>query len=66
MPALITHHLFGEKSAALLPEGIIRNQEELLAFILGNQGPDPFFTRFSTTPENASACHRLAHLMHER
>ena len=45
---------------------IIRNQEELLAFILGNQGPDPFFTRFSTTPENASACHRLAHLMHER
>ena len=66
MPALITHHLFGEKSAALLPEGIIRNQEDLLAFILGNQGPDPFFTRFSTTPETASACHRLAHLMHER
>ena len=33
MPALITHHLFGEKSAALLPEGIIRNQEDLHALL---------------------------------
>lgn len=64
MPALITHHLFGEKALDLIPEGIVRDEEELLAFLLGNQGPDPFFVRFTATPENASACHRLAHDMH--
>ncbi len=63
MPALITHHLFGERSAALLPEGVITGEEELLAFLLGNQGPDPFFFR-ATSPSSNSSAHKLASGMH--
>jgi hypothetical protein len=63
MPALITHHLFGERSAALLPEGVITGEEELLAFLLGNQGPDPFFFR-TTSPSTAGASRSLAKNMH--
>lgn len=66
MPALITHHLFGENAATLLPEGILTGQEELLAFLLGNQGPDPFFARWRTTPSKGATCHALAHEMHQR
>ena len=60
MPALITHHIFGEDIAAELPSGLIEGEEELLAFLLGNQGPDPFFARFSTVPERVAACRQLA------
>lgn len=66
MPALITHHLFGENAATLLPEGIITGQEELLAFLLGNQGPDPLFARWRALPYKATLCHSLAHEMHQR
>jgi hypothetical protein len=65
MPALITHHLFGEQAATRLPEGIVSGQEELIAFLLGNQGPDPLFSRFRTLPHKASQCHDLAFLMHD-
>lgn len=65
MPALITHHLFGEQAATRLPEGIVGGQEELIAFLIGNQGPDPMFARFRTLPHKAQACHRLAFQMHE-
>ena len=64
MPAIITHRLFGEDAATLLPQGILNGQEDLLAFLLGNQGADPFWARFSTTPAVASACHALASRMH--
>ncbi len=64
MPALITHHIFGEDAARRLPEGLIDGEEELLAFLLGNEGPDPFFVRFSTIPARVEACHHLAHDMH--
>ena len=37
MPALITHHLFGEESIDRLPQGVITSDEERIAFILGNQ-----------------------------
>ena len=66
MPALITHHLFGEHSATLLPAGIITGEEELLAFLLGNQGPDPFFFRVIGSPAHVRASQRLAHQMHDR
>lgn len=66
MPAVITHHLFGEDALARMPEGLIDGQEETLAFLLANQGPDPFFLRFSTWPRVADACHRLAKAMHDR
>lgn len=63
MPALITHHIFGEDAVDKIPEGLVDGEEELLAFLLGNQGPDPFFARFFTLPERAKACHQLAHDM---
>ena len=65
MPALITHHLFGERSATMLPEGVITSEEELLAFLLGNQGPDPFFFRVLGAPAGVRAAQSLAHRMHD-
>lgn len=62
MPALITHRLFGEESIERLPEGIITNEDERAAFLLANQGPDPFFFRFRTP--NMGACMELARVMH--
>ncbi len=66
MPAIICHHIFGEDAATELPEGMIEGEEELLAFLLGNQGPDPLFARFRTLPSRASTVHALGHDMHER
>ena len=44
MPALITHHLFGEESIDRLPQGVIpASDEERIAFILGNQARPVFF-----------------------
>lgn len=62
MPALITHHLFGEKSIDRLPQGVITSDEERIAFILGNQGPDPFF--FHILTPRVSDCTLLAQVMH--
>lgn len=64
MPALITHHLFGEEAARLLPEDILTSEEEMLAFLLGNSGPDPLFFRFRSLLEVSTACHRLGSRMH--
>jgi hypothetical protein len=64
MPALITHHIFGEHSAKLLPEGVISNQEELLAYLLGNQGPDPFFFRALAAPDTVKKVTKLGSSMH--
>ncbi len=66
MPAIITHHLFGEDAVKLLPEGIVSDEEELLAFLLGNQGPDPLFACATTFPEHAKLCHKLGWELHER
>ena len=63
MPALICHHIFGEDVVSALPAGMIDGEEELLAFLLGNQGPDPLFARFTCTPTTARRCRRLAHEM---
>lgn len=65
MPALITHHLFGEEAARRLPDTLLSNEEEKIAFLLGNQGPDPFLFRFRTLPKAATNCHRLGNRMHE-
>lgn len=64
MPAIIAHHLFGEDAASLLPDGIISSQEDLLAFLLGSQGTDPFWARVTTSPKTAKACHEFANRMH--
>lgn len=62
MPALITHHLFGEESIDRLPAGIVTSDEERCAFLLGNQGPDPFFFRVRTP--HMRDCMQLAKVMH--
>lgn len=62
MPALITHHLFGEESINKLPQGLVTSEDERVAFLIANQGPDPFFFRVRTP--NAAACMKLAHVMH--
>lgn len=64
MPAIITHHIFGEDIACVLPAGMVEGEEELLAFLLGNQGPDPLFARFRTAPARAARCRSLAHELH--
>lgn len=65
MPAILTHHLFGEDASSLLPTSMLIGQEDLLAFLLGSQGPDPLWARFSATPGTVRACNRLATLIHE-
>lgn len=62
MPALITHHLFGEESIDRLPAGIIGSDDERMAFLIANQGPDPFFFRVRTP--HIVECMSLAHAMH--
>lgn len=62
MPALITHHVFGEESMQRLPHGLIASEDERVAFLIANQGPDPFFFRVRTP--NAATCMKLAHRMH--
>lgn len=62
MPALITHRLFGEESIERLAEGVISSDEERCAFLLGNQGPDPFFFRVRTP--HMRDCMHLAQVMH--
>lgn len=64
MPAIITHHLFGEEAAGMLPDGVLDSHESLLAFLLGCQGTDPLWARFSTLPQNALSCHAVAMLVH--
>ena len=64
MPAIITHHLFGEDAVQELPEGLRFTEEELLAFLLGNQGSDPFFFCFTATPAAIQACHTFARVLH--
>jgi hypothetical protein len=63
MPALMTHHLFGERAVRTLEDGTVEGQEELLSFLIGCQGPDPFFFRASMT-DSARQMHQLAHAMH--
>lgn len=64
MPAIITHHLYGEEAVKRLPEELSFGQEELLAFLLANQGPDPFYFCFTATPATIQACHAFANEMH--
>ncbi len=67
MPALITHYLFGEEALnrGLLPgfdEGGAGGAARRTAFLLGCQGPDPFF--FAVTTPRGAAARSLAGAMH--
>ena len=65
MPALMTHHIFGEKAVRTLDDGLVEGQEELLSYLIGCQGPDPFFFRASLSG-SARELHALASDMHCR
>lgn len=64
MPAIITHHLYGEEASRKLPSALSFAEEELLAFLLGNQGPDPYYFCFTATPSVIRTCHAFAEDMH--
>ena len=65
MPALITHHLFGEEAMQELPASVFPDKEHKLAFLLGNQGPDPFFFRFFGLPASIKSSQEMGDRMHE-
>ena len=64
MPAIITHYLFGQEATRKLSEDIVDDKEELLAFLLGNQGPDPLWAHFRASRSVSSSCSELASAMH--
>ena len=64
MPALVNHHLLGERVAPQLDASLLPDEESLLAFLLGCQGPDPFFFRFSTLPRTTAVLNQLGEDMH--
>lgn len=66
MPALIAHSLFAEETLPYLPHELFSNGEEQRAYILGAQGPDPFFCRWTGPVTHNHTCHMLAKLMHEK
>lgn len=62
MPALITHNLFGAESVDRLPDGIVTTDEERIAFLIANQGPDPFF--FHVRTPRFRDCMKFGQRMH--
>ena len=48
MPGIVTHYTFGTDVHASLAEVIGESQAARDAFLLGNQGPDPFFYLWAT------------------
>ncbi len=53
MPALITRYLFGaEVVHDLPPRAYCKADAEVNAFLLGNQGPDPFLARHLAWPNH--------------
>ena len=64
MPALLTHFVFGVQMANEVHSDLFKTSEELNAFLLGNQGSDPFLARHLTWPNHALACNRLHQCLH--
>ncbi|MDO5044033.1 MAG: hypothetical protein Q4E22_01870 [Coriobacteriia bacterium] len=62
MPALITHALMGENVLENLAHAQTYSHNERRAFLLGTQGPDPYFFRFSNL--HATPAHHLAKNLH--
>ena len=64
MAALITHHLFGQSAIADIPDAKDWSTGELEAFLIGQQGPDPFFYAYLSA--NGSVCRTFGDLLHSR
>ena len=52
MPALITHYLFDAEVVHDLPQEFVVTDAEVNAFLLGDQGPDPFLARHLAWPNH--------------
>lgn len=64
MPALITHYLFGEEALPQVDDVVGTAESERNAFLIGCQGPDPFF--FGVTTPRGSDVRALGRQMHRR
>ena len=62
MPAIITHDAFGQDAYARQYAEIGSTKDEVEAFLLGNQGPDPLF--YSVANPLLAPVHKLGSLMH--
>ena len=63
MPAIVTHDLFGRETAERAPEAAGNSTDELEAFLLGNQGPDPLF--FAVLDPTCTKFAKLGSAMHK-
>ena len=63
MPALLTHYLFGESLTSELPAHLRATDAQVKAFLVGNQGPDPFF--FAVTSTRGSEVRSMGSKMHD-
>lgn len=64
MPAVISHHVFGNLIYSRVGTRMFSTEDEMQAFLLGNQGPDPLFFCFFR-PESAQI-RKLGRNMHAR
>ena len=64
MPALVTHYLFGEEVLPQIDDIVGTTDAERDAFLIGCQGPDPFF--FGVTTPRGSDVRALGKEMHRR
>jgi len=76
MPGIATHHVFGAETFSVVESVVGGQADNLAAFLLGNQGPDPLFYLAATPSERSirrigSTMHRehtvdLLRVMHEQ
>lgn len=64
MPGIVTHYMFGIDVHESLAETIGEASADFDAFLLGNQGPDPFFYLMATPWERE--LRRIGQTMHRR
>jgi len=62
MPAIVTHHIFGEE-ASRAHDSRQDDQEVLLSFLLGSQGATPLVHAMGPGSATRRACHELGRLM---
>ena len=63
MPAILTHDFFARETVDRAPELAGDSTDELDAFLLGNQGPDPLF--FSVLDPVCAKSHAMGSTMHK-
>lgn len=62
MPAIITHGIFAHEALVTIDRKRISTKEEQAAFVIGNQGPDPFF--FCVFGARAQSCDLFGKALH--